>query len=210
MRNGAVSALALAAVIGAAPDAMARAAPAAGAAPASPPPVTAPQAGGAAPPDKRPAPPHRRGCLREGNGYFRARIRGALDEDLDWHDADLVCEADVQPGRGIRLAFLGPLQGGQLRIILGIRGALEGRSAHELPANLTLILPGGRLYGTSGDDRCTIDRLDPRRLAGGDRSRRYRIEGRGFCVEPVNGLSGKGHLIISRFDFAGGIVYTAP
>ncbi|HTY48346.1 MAG TPA: hypothetical protein VMB48_01500, partial [Steroidobacteraceae bacterium] len=86
---------------------MARAAPAAGAAPASPPPATASQAGAAALPEARPPPPRRRGCLREGNGYFRARIRGALDEDLDWHDADLVCEADVQPGRGIRLAFLG-------------------------------------------------------------------------------------------------------
>jgi len=202
MRNGVVPAFVLAAVIGAAPGTGVCAAPAA-------------QAGaGAAPgpalPEAQPLPPHRRGCLREGNGYFRARIQGALDQDIDWHDADLVCEADVQAGQGIRLAFLGPLRGGQLRIILGIRGALEGRGGHALPTNLTLILPGGKLYGTSGDDRCTLDSLTPRRLAGGGPGRRYRLEGRGFCVEPVNGLSGSGHLIVSRFDFAGGIVYTSP
>lgn len=173
--------------------------------------VCAAQAAAPTLPEAQPLPPQRRGCLREGNGYFRARIQGALDREIDWHDADLVCEADVQPGHGIRLAFLGPLPGGQLRIILGIHGAQEGERAHALPTNLTLILPGGRLYGTAGDDRCTIDQLVPRRLAGGGSSRRrYRVEGRGFCVEPVNSLTGAGHLIISRFDFAGGIVYTSP
>ena len=174
-------------------------------------PTSPPQEAAEALPEAQPLPPHTRGCLREGNGYFRARIQGALDRDIDWHDADIVCEADVQPGSSIRLAFLGPPGKEQLRVILGIHGVHEGERAHARPTNLTLILPGGRLYATAGDERCTVDELVPRRLAGGGRSRRrYRVEGRGFCVEPVNGLSGSGHLIISRFDFAGGIVYTSP
>ena len=31
-------------------------------------------------------------CLPTGNGYLRARIRGALNLDIDWGNAEIECE----------------------------------------------------------------------------------------------------------------------
>src|ERR1700680_993648 len=46
-----------------------------------------------------------RGCLPTGNGYLRARIRGALDLDIDWHNAEIECEGGLRPdGSGLRVS----------------------------------------------------------------------------------------------------------
>src|SRR5262245_7942002 len=51
------------------------------------------------------------GCLPAGDGFLRARIRGALSLDLNWHNAELECEGGARPdGSGIRLTFAGPQQ----------------------------------------------------------------------------------------------------
>ena len=43
------------------------------------------------------------GCLQSGNGYLRARIRGALNLDIDWHNAEIECDGGSRPdGSGIR------------------------------------------------------------------------------------------------------------
>src|SRR2546423_1671515 len=38
-----------------------------------------------------------KGCLPGGNGYLRARIRGALNLDIDWHDPEIECEGGPRP-----------------------------------------------------------------------------------------------------------------
>ena len=155
---------------------------------------------------------HGPGCLQAGNGFLRARIRGTLNLDIDWHNADIECDGGSRPdGSGIRVSFAGPRQsdGRRLRMVFGVGEAKEGRSGRELPTNLTVIFEGeDRLFATRGDGRCTVDELEQERLGalGGPR-RTYRIVARGFCVDPASTLSGDGRILVSRFDFAGNATF---
>ncbi len=160
-----------------------------------------------------PAPvPKGRGCLPTGNGYLRARIRGAMNLDVNWHDAEMQCEGGPRPdGSGLRVAFAGPrhADGRRLRLVFGVDSAREGHSGHELPTNLTVIFEGeDRLFATRGDDHCTVDELRQERvgaLSGGVRS--WRIVARGFCIAPASTLSSDARILVSSFDFAGTAVF---
>jgi hypothetical protein len=152
------------------------------------------------------------GCLPTGNGYLRARIRGAMNLDVNWHDADMQCEGGPRPdGSGLRVAFAGPrhADGRRLRLVFGVDSAREGHAGHELPTNLTVIFEGeDRLFATRGDDHCTVDELRQERvgaLGGGVRS--WRIVARGFCVAPASTLSSDARILVSSFDFAGTAVF---
>ena len=153
-----------------------------------------------------------RGCLQSGNGYLRARIRGSLNLDIDWHNGEIECDGGARPdGSGIRVSFAGPRQsdGRRLRMVFGVGEAKEGSAGRELPTNLTVIFEGeDRLFTTRGDSRCTVDELQQERLGalGGPR-RTYRIVARGFCVDPASTLSGDGRILVSRFDFAGNATF---
>ena len=152
------------------------------------------------------------GCLPTGNGYLRARIRGALDLDLDWRNAELECEGGPRPdGSGLRIIFAGPkhADGRRTRLVFGVEAVREGRAGHELPTNLTVIFEGEeRLFATRGDDRCTLDSLSQERLGAlGGAQRTYRVIARGFCVAPASTLDERAHIMVSRFDFAGVVVF---
>ncbi len=151
------------------------------------------------------------GCLPSGSGYLRARIRGALRLDLDWHDGQLECEGSARPdGDGIRLSFAGPIRRSErLRLIFGIGGTGEGRAGRTLKTNVTVIVEGERrLFSTGGDDKCTVDDLEQQRLGPpGGAVRNYRVVARGFCFEPASDLIRNERIVISRFDFAGRIAY---
>ncbi|MBV9344168.1 MAG: hypothetical protein JOZ03_04170 [Gammaproteobacteria bacterium] len=152
------------------------------------------------------------GCLPTGNGYLRARIRGAMNLDLNWRNAEIQCEGGLRPdGSGLRLAFAGPLHGDgrRLRLVFGVQAVQEGRAGRDLPTNLTVIFEGEeRLFATRGDDHCTVDRLEQERLGalGGSR-RTWRIVARGFCVAPASTLASDARILVSRFDFAGTAVF---
>ncbi|MEJ0007166.1 MAG: hypothetical protein WDM77_12580 [Steroidobacteraceae bacterium] len=150
------------------------------------------------------------GCLTDGSGYLRARIRGALSMDLDWKDARLQCSGEARPdGSGLRMTFAGLGPGGRsMRLVFGVGLAREGKAARELPTNLTVLLDGGRVFATRGDDKCTMDQLTQRPLPRKGAARAWRIEGHGFCVAPANALGGKGRILISRFDFVGRIEFS--
>src|ERR1700722_599873 len=83
------------------------------------------------------AAPARSGCLGDGTGYVRARIRGAMDVDVSWKDAQLECAGEARPdGSGLRMSFAGPGPGGKvMRLVFGMRAAREGRPGGELPTN---------------------------------------------------------------------------
>ncbi len=153
--------------------------------------------------------PGRGRCLGDGTGFVRARIRGALNVDLDWKNAQLECRGEPRPdGSGLRMSFAGPGPGGRvLRLVFGVRSAREGAPGRELPTNLTVLLDGGRLFATRGDDKCTMDQLSQRPLADSAGTRAWRIEGHGFCVAPASAPGGESRILVSRFDFAGRIEF---
>lgn len=152
------------------------------------------------------------GCLPAGNGYLRARIRGALDLDLAWRNAELECEGGLRPdGSGLRIIFAGPkhANGRRVRLVFGVEAVREGRAGHELPTNLTVIFEGEeRLFATRGDDRCTVDTLSQERIGAlGGGLRTYRVVARGFCVAPASTLDDSARILVSRFDFAGVVAF---
>jgi hypothetical protein len=153
-------------------------------------------------------PPARGGCLVSGNGYLRARIRGAMNLDVNWHNAEMQCEGGPRPdGSGLRVAFAGPkhADGRRLRLVFGVDSAAEGRNGHALPTNLTVIFEGeDRLFATRGDDHCTVDELKQERVGAlGGAVRSWRIIARGFCIAPASTLNSDARILVSSFDFAG-------
>jgi hypothetical protein len=156
------------------------------------------------------------GCLASGDGYLRARIRGALNLDVDLHNAELECDGGARPdGSGIRVSFAGPLRsdGRRLRMVFGVGEASEGRSGRALPTNLTVIFEGEqRLFATRGEDKCTVDQLTQQRVGalGGPR-RSYRVIASGFCISPVSAVQAREganeRILVSSFDFAGSVTF---
>jgi hypothetical protein len=170
--------------------------------------VTAPP--GAAIADASPA--AAQGCLPAGNGYLRARIRGAMNLDIDWHNAEIECDGGPRPdGSGLRVSFAGPrhADGRRLRLVFGVGSVHEGRTGRALPTNLTVIFEGEeRLFATRGEDHCTVDELKQERLGAlGGPLRSWRIVARGFCTSPASTLNSDARILVTRFDFAGSAVF---
>jgi hypothetical protein len=105
----------------------------------------------------------------EPASFLEARLRGAIDADLDWKGADLGSEGGARPdGSGIRVVLTGTLgAGGQrVRVVFGLAAAPGQASAHAVPTNLTLIVEGAnRVYATLGDDKCSVDALEQQPIA---------------------------------------------
>jgi len=156
-----------------------------------------------------PAAPATNACLPGSGAFLRATLRGALNADIDWRDAQLSCEGSARPdGRGLRITLAGPLPAAtgvaprRLRFVFGIDTPDPGGAHQALPTNLTVILEGEQqLFATRGDDKCTTDRLhrsDPAPGATGA----AQIAARGFCTRPASTLDGAARLLVSTFDFA--------
>jgi hypothetical protein len=131
------------------------------------------------------------------------------------HDAELECDGGARPdGHGIRVSFAGPLRsdGRRLRMVFGITGAVEGAAAHALPTNLTVIFEGEeRIFATRGTDKCTADELSLERVGAlGGPTRSYRVNAHGFCIAPVNSVSGTERILVNSFDFAGSVTFDPP
>ena len=116
----------------------------------------------AAPPPT--ASPHGSGCLANGNGFLRAKIRGATNLDINWRNSQIECDGGGRPnGTGLRMSFAGPVHpdGHRLRLVFGVGAAKEGKAGRALPTNLTVIFEGEkRLFATRGEDKCTVDALN--------------------------------------------------
>jgi hypothetical protein len=146
-------------------------------------------------------------CLQSGDGYFRARVAGAIDATIDWPNSGTRCEGEPRDKPpGVRLSFQRASGGAtDLLFVFGITGVREGQSLREAGANLTVIVQGtDRIFGTLGDSRCTVDSLTQRALkAPGS----YRLEARGFCTQPAHAVRGDGAVLVSTFEFAGLVTY---
>jgi len=176
-------------------------------------PAAAPPVANASPPAPLSAPTEDPlGCLHTGNGFLRAKIRGAVNLDLDWHNAEMQCDGGARPNNsGVRVSFAGPQSsdGRRVRMVFGVGSATEGRGGQALPTNLTVIFEGEkRLFATRGQDRCTVDQLAQERVGDlGGPVRTYRIVAHGFCISPANSLDDSSHILVSSFDFAGRVTF---
>jgi hypothetical protein len=157
------------------------------------------------------------GCFVSGDGYLRARLRGALDLDLDWKNADMECAGGPRPpgknnSRGVRVSIAGPLrgEGRRIRLVFGIADIGEGGSGATLRTNVTLLFEGEkRIFATQGDDKCTVDSLTQQRVEnlGGERAV-YRVVARGFCLGPATSLTRGERVFLTSFDFAGRVEFS--
>jgi hypothetical protein len=157
------------------------------------------------------------GCFAAGTGYLRARLRGAVDLDLDWKNAQMECEGGPRPpgkenkSNGIRVSIGGPIrgEGRRIRLVFGIGGVDEGKNGQTLPTNVTILFEGEqRLFATLGDDKCTVDTLSQQRVETLDPGRAiYRVEARGFCLGPATSLTKGERLLVTSFDFAGRVEF---
>jgi hypothetical protein len=145
-------------------------------------------------------------CLTSGDGYLRARVAGALETRVNWSNSGMRCQGEARDAPpGVRLSFQRPGGKPDLLFVFGLTGVREGRPAHAVATNLTLIVQGtDRIYGTLGDSRCTVDSLSQRRLGSG---KNYRLEARGFCTQPAHAVRGEGVVLVSTFEFAGIVNY---
>jgi hypothetical protein len=148
------------------------------------------------------------GCLAAGGGYLRARIRGAMDLDLNWKNAEMQCAGGPRPsGNGVRVSIGGPPRDGshRIRLVFGIGGVGEGAGGQALRTNVTLLFEGeSRVFATQGDDKCTVDSLTQERVETlGPGLAVYRVVARGFCIGPATSLSREERVILTCFDLAG-------
>jgi|KBSSwiStaDraftv2_1062776.scaffolds.fasta_scaffold13044_2 hypothetical protein len=158
------------------------------------------------------------GCFSVGGGYLRARVRGALNLDLDWKNAEMQCEGGPRPPgkdnerNGVRVSIGGPAggDGHRIRLVFGIAGVGEGRGGETLRTNVTILFEGEkRIFATQGDDKCTVDALTQERvepLGGGLAV--YRVVARGFCLGPATSLSREERVFLTSFDFAGRVEFS--
>ncbi len=153
------------------------------------------------------------GCFSVGGGYLRARIRGALDLDLNWKNGDMQCDGGPRPsGNGVRVSIGGPggADGHRIRLVFGVAGITEGRGGQNLRTNVTILFEGEkRIFATKGDDKCTVDSLTQERVESfaADRAT-YRVTVRGFCLGPATSLSREERLVLTSFDFAGRVEFS--
>ena len=169
-------------------------------------------------PPAKPAAESSAGCFAAGGGYLRARMRGALDLDLNWKNADMQCEGGQRPpgknnkSNGIRVSIGGPARGDdrRLRLVFGIAGVGEGRGGQTLRTNVTVVFEGEqRIFATQGDDKCTVDSLTQERVEVlGPGKSVYRVVARGFCIGPATGLIRDERVVITSFDFAGRVEFS--
>jgi hypothetical protein len=145
-------------------------------------------------------------CLVSGDGYLRARLAGAVEARINWTNSGLRCQGEPrETPPGVRLSFHRRGAKPDLLFVFGLTGVQEGRAAHAVATNLTVIVQGtDRIYGTLGDSRCTVDSLSQRRLGPG---KAYRLEARGFCTQPAHAVRGEGAVLVSTFEFAGVVNY---
>jgi hypothetical protein len=174
--------------------------------------LTFTHAASATTPTSSAAPPAVGGCFAAGDGYLRARMRGALTLDLDWKDAQMRCEGGPRPsGNGVRVSIAGPDrgQGRRIRMVFGIGGIAEGADGETLRTNVTILFEGEkRIFATQGDDKCTVDKLTQQRVETlGDGRAIYRVVARGFCLGPATSLTRSERVVLTSFDFAGRVEF---
>lgn len=141
------------------------------------------------------------GCLADGQGGFEAVVRGAVEADIHWRNAQMTCDGDLRPdGSGLRITMAGPLEDArQVRFIFGIDLTdADSGPAQVLPTNLTVLVEGeALLFATRGDDKCAVEDLVRVEVQPGIE----RVSVRGYCVGPASDLAGETRVLVPTFSF---------
>lgn len=146
-------------------------------------------------------PPGQERCVPAREGALRGRLQGAIDAELDWGNQQRQCLGGLRPeGDGLRLVYRGNAPGaGDLLIVLGAGPLQAGESARNVPVNLTIVREGtGEFFATQGDDKCAFDEV--RQSLTGPEAGTYRLEARGYCMQPARAVVGDHSVLLSRFD----------
>jgi hypothetical protein len=158
-------------------------------------------------------------CAQPPDAFLDARLDGALEATLRWRAADMDCDGMRRPdGRGLRVTFSGSSGAQRLTLVFAASHLAEGADGREVPVNVTLIREGGALYSTRGEDKCVLERVRQQAFAvpeapaaaptGAPAPRHWRIEARGFCLEPARAVGdGRDAILLSTFDFRGQLTW---
>jgi hypothetical protein len=149
-------------------------------------------------------------CLPGGEGFIAMRLRGSIEAEIRWQQPELDCTGMSRPdGRGLRLRFAGPRDGGELAVVFAAPELAMGASARGVPVNVTLLDEARqRIYGTRGDRLCEFDHIEQQPLEdAGLPPHSYRVSARGFCTAPARAVDGDGAVLLTRFDFRGLVSY---
>jgi len=151
-------------------------------------------------------------CDAPSDAYLDARLAGAVEAEVHWKAGEMQCDGMRRPdGKGLRVTFAGAVGAERLTLVFAAARLAEGASAHAVPVNVTLIREGGGLYGTLGDDKCVFDEVRQDALPpepGPHAAHRWRIEARGFCLEPARAIGDRRDaILVSRFDFRGQLAW---
>jgi hypothetical protein len=156
------------------------------------------------------------GCISDGQ--LSADLYGGIRATLAWEAENLECDGMIRPlGEGARLRFAGPLPGRELGMeprslafILGLPGLQQGKTASELPTNVTLSEVGtGRFYGTQDTENCWTDILSQDQIGSAD-SVEYGISGILYCVAPLAELNGSSSISFTDIRFTGRLSWETP
>lgn len=152
-------------------------------------------------------------CLPARDGFLAMRLRGSIERDVRWTEPELACTGMSRPdGKGLRVRFAGPLDGGELAVVFAAPELGAGASERGVPVNVTLLDGGGaHIYGTRGDGRCELDAVEQQPVEGAAvPAHSYRISARGFCIAPARAIDGSGSVLVTRFDFRGLVTFEPP
>jgi hypothetical protein len=150
--------------------------------------------------------PTRNLCPPPTDAFLRARLAGSLSRAVEWRAGTMECEGMQRPdGLGWRVTFRGRIGDEAVTFVFGVPRLAEGAAGRAVPVNVTLIREGRAVYGTRGADKCTLDDVRQTALAPDASGRRWRVEARGFCLEPARAVGGDANdaILVSTFDFAG-------
>lgn len=145
-------------------------------------------------------------CMLNSAGYLSGRLYGTLDQNIEWHGAEMTCDGMVRPNnKGIRLMFALPEESADRRLVfvIGIDGEIERLVQREERANVTIIDEGaGRFFSTGGRDRCwttvqSIEELED--INAGT----YQVNGELYCAGALPSLNGKGSVTLGDFSYSG-------
>jgi hypothetical protein len=134
-------------------------------------------------------------------GFFKARLSGALTATVDWPTAALRCESMRRPDdRGVRLRFSGEVRGERLAVIIAMPELDAGATGPEFDTIITVTVEGsGRFFSTPNLGACWTAVSTNDAQADG----RYVVAGALTCVGPLGEFNGDAFVEVSDLQFRG-------
>ena len=144
------------------------------------------------------------------NGSLQTALFGSLETSVSWTGSEMLCENMLRPNNdGIRLRFVGDVEGEKLALIIAIPGLSEGEAGAELPSNVTTTVEGsGRFFSTPNLDSCWTDIHSQSPVA--DATNLSELSGTLFCVAPLGEINSDNAVSIPELTFTTLVRWTRP